>query len=163
MYSDTVQQSVVPAQYFRDPKRYEDYINKSGFLAAINNERANYHPAASNPLKISNPDAQFPPETAAINRNETFIANIAKLENLVMILFEKDVTVVPKESAWFQDLDVATNVLTPLEQRDLYTQEWIGLKQLGDAGKITYDTLPGAHMEIGESNLERLALKYFGN
>lgn len=73
IYTDFVQNKSVQAQYFKDPLRMEEYLEKSIFLADMNNER---------PLK-----------------NETFAKNLSSLTNLVLFMFEDDVQVVPKESS----------------------------------------------------------------
>ena len=38
VYNDIIQNHVGPAGYFRSLRRYDDYLKKSNFLAAINNE-----------------------------------------------------------------------------------------------------------------------------
>lgn len=73
VYTDSIQHHIVQAQYYKDPRRLEEYLAKSNFLADINNER----PA----------------------KNITYAKNIAKLDNLVLYMFEDDSQVVPKESA----------------------------------------------------------------
>jgi palmitoyl-protein thioesterase len=73
IYSDLVQGRIVQAQYFKDPHRFEEYLQKNSFLTDINNERG--------------------------EKNGTYAENIGKLENFVMFMFTKDQQVVPKESA----------------------------------------------------------------
>lgn len=136
VYTDYAQSHIVSAQYYRDSTRYDEYLKKSEFLAGLNNERLE-------------------------SRNATYSQNLSSIDKLVMILFENDVTVVPKESAWFQDYDKATQVTIPLEKSTLYTQNWIGLKKLGENGNIAYESLPGAHMDIPDLALKNLATKYF--
>ncbi|KAL4073847.1 Alpha/Beta hydrolase protein [Scleroderma citrinum] len=77
-YTEWVQEHIVQAQYFRDPAQLGIYMSVGGFLADINNEV---------PLPSS--------------KNETYADKLASLESLVLVLFEQDTTVVPKESAWF--------------------------------------------------------------
>ncbi|KAL0579738.1 hypothetical protein V5O48_002232 [Marasmius crinis-equi] len=76
VYTKWAQENLVQAQYFRDPADLPQYYTMNKFLTSINNEI---------------------PET----RNETYAANLASLDNLVMIMFTEDTTVVPKESGWF--------------------------------------------------------------
>jgi palmitoyl-protein thioesterase len=59
----------------QDPYQMEAYLAHNTFLADINNER----PA----------------------KNATYRANLASLEKLVLFRFKDDVTVVPRDSAWF--------------------------------------------------------------
>ncbi|KAI0010938.1 alpha/beta-hydrolase [Xylariaceae sp. FL0662B] len=133
-WSAWVQGRLVPAQYFRDPRDMESYLEFSNFLADINNERA---------LK-----------------NETYARNIARLENLVMYVFEDDVTVIPKETAWFTEVN-GTEV-TPLRARPIYTEDWIGLRALDRKGGLLFRTTPGEHMQISDQVLEDTFTEFFG-
>lgn len=64
------------AQYYRDPARYATYLSTNTFLTSINNE-----------IRVA--------------RNATYKENFETLANLVLVLFVRDKTVVPKESSWF--------------------------------------------------------------
>ncbi|PWW74827.1 alpha/beta-hydrolase, partial [Tuber magnatum] len=126
-----------PAQYFRDPEDLDAYLEHSAFLADINNERPG-------------------------ERNKTYAENLSRLERFVMLMFEDDTTVVPKESAWFAEFNRTTGERTPLEDRELYKQDWIGLKKLGDRKRLEFLTAPGRHMELSEELLAGLFKKYLG-
>ena len=78
VYNKWAQENLVQAQYFRDPDQLPLYIASSKFLADINNEML------------------LPEE-----RNKTYANNFSTLNKLVLVKFEKDRTVVPKESSWF--------------------------------------------------------------
>ena len=78
VYTNWAQENLVQAQYYRDPNNLQTYLEANTFLAPINNEV---------------------PESGA--RNATFARNLATLNNLVLVLFSEDKTVVPKESSWF--------------------------------------------------------------
>lgn len=132
----SLQGRVVPAQYYRDPEDIEAYLEHSAFLADINNERE---------LK-----------------NTTYAENLAGLKRLVMVMFGNDTTVVPKESAWFAEVNRTSGVVTPLQERPIYKEDWVGLKRLGDAGRLEFEVVPGEHMRIGEGGLERIFKVYFG-
>lgn len=132
-----VQRKVVPAQYYRDPADLDSYLEHSAFLADINNER----PAG---------------------RNETYRENLASLDRFVMVMFEDDETVVPKESAWFAEFNATSGVTTPLEQRPIYKEDWLGLKKLGHEGKLEYLTSPGKHMQLTEEVLVGVFKTYLG-
>lgn len=73
VYTDYSQEHIVSAQYYRDPNRYEEYLEKSRYLADVNNERA--------------------------EKNKTYSENLGSIEKFIMVMFDQDVTVVPKESA----------------------------------------------------------------
>jgi palmitoyl-protein thioesterase len=136
-WSSIVQSRLVPAQYYRDPRTeqdYEAYLEHSNFLADINNERQ---------LK-----------------NVTYKKNIAALENFVMYMFEDDTVAIPKETAWFEEVN-GTEVI-PLRARDLYREDWLGLRELDRKGGLVFKTIPGQHMSITEEVLRETIHKYFG-
>ncbi|KAK4224638.1 Alpha/Beta hydrolase protein [Podospora fimiseda] len=133
-WSGTVQSKLVPAQYFRDPEQLDQYLEHSNFLADINNER---------PLK-----------------NQEYKKNIAKLENFVMYMFEDDTTVIPKETSWFEE--VVGEESTPLRARKLYTEDWLGLRELDRKGGLKFRTAPGEHMQLSEEILSEAFGDFFG-
>ncbi|KAE8452590.1 hypothetical protein EG329_013849 [Mollisiaceae sp. DMI_Dod_QoI] len=133
-WSSFVQSRLVPAQYFRDPAQYDDYLLYSNFLADINNERA---------LK-----------------NETYKENLSKLEKFVMYIFEDDTTVYPKESGWFAEVN-GTDV-TLLKDRELYKNDWLGLKALDQKGALEFKTTEGGHMTLSAELLTSVFEKYYG-
>jgi palmitoyl-protein thioesterase len=133
-WSTFVQGKVVPAQYYRDPTDYDRYLENSNFLADINNER--------------------------ILKNTTYAENLSTLSNFVMIMFQDDVTLIPKETSWFQDVN-GTDV-TPLRDTKLYKEDWLGLRALDEKGALKFRMLPGDHMQIGEDSLKKTVSSYFG-
>lgn len=144
------------AQYFRDPRRYETYLEANHFLPSINNERAE-------------------------ERNATYARNLAELNKLVLVMFTEDTTVVPKESAWFgseappQDermvqlspqetlsqKDVPEREIIPMRLQPLYVNDWIGLKQLDLRGDVLLETCEGEHMQLAHC-WKPLVSKYAG-
>lgn len=136
-WSSFVQSRLVPAQYLRDPstqQSYDDYLAYSNFLADINNER---------PVK-----------------NMTYRENLAKLEQFVMYIFDEDTTVVPKETAWFEEVN-GTEVM-PLRMRPMYTEDWLGLKKLDEKGALKFRVAPGEHMELTEAVLNETFREFYG-
>ena len=114
----------------------ENYLEYSNFLADINNER----------------DV----------KNVTYKKNLMKLNRLAMFMFEDDQIVHPKETAWFAEVNGTSGKVTPLDERPIYKEDWLGLKTLGDLGKLDFLTAPGQHMQISEKLLEWTFKKYFG-
>ncbi|KAI9369028.1 Alpha/Beta hydrolase protein [Aspergillus egyptiacus] len=137
-WSSLVQSRFVPAQYFRDPDpvEMEAYLEHSNFLADVNNER--------------------------VLKNETYKENLGRLNRFAMFMFEDDTVVHPKESAWFADVNLTTGEVVPLRERDLYKEDWLGLKRLDEAGKLEFRTLRGDHMRLEEEELEQVFREYFG-
>ena len=124
----------MPAQYYRDPKDLEKYLEHSNFLADINNER----------------DV----------KNKTYKDNLVKLENFVMYLFEDDTTVIPKETSWFAEVN-GTKV-TDLRERAIYTEDWLGLKALDRKGALKFEKTKGDHMTLTDKMLREVFEKYLG-
>ncbi|KAL8672538.1 MAG: hypothetical protein Q9168_003005 [Polycauliona sp. 1 TL-2023] len=136
-WSHFVQSRLVPAQYFRDPEDLEGYLENSNFLADINNERPHSH-------------------------NETYKENLKKLKNLVMYMFSEDTTVVPKESAWFADYNQTSDEITWLKDRNIYKEDWLGLKWLDEKKRLQFKIAEGGHMQLSEELLSDAFKRYFG-
>ena len=136
VWSDFIQSRLVPAQYYRDTKDFDSYLEHSNYLADINNERA--------------------------PKNATYAENLAQLERFVMILFGGDKTLIPKESAWFAEFNETGNTVTPLRNRPIYEEDWIGLKKLDKQGGLKFVKISGEHMQFSDKDLRRLFGTYFG-
>ncbi|EFN65934.1 Palmitoyl-protein thioesterase 1 [Camponotus floridanus] len=121
-YFEYIQESLVQAAYWHDPLQEDEYRNKNVFLADINNE------------KIINP---------------VYKENLQKLRTLVLVKFENDTMVEPTESEWFgfykpgQSKEIQT-----LQKSDLYLQDRLGLREMEEAGKIHFLSLPGDHLQF---------------
>ncbi|KKY14063.1 putative palmitoyl protein thioesterase [Diplodia seriata] len=140
-WSGFVQNRVVPAQYYRELNEStglgsDNYLEHSNFLADINNERA---------LK-----------------NETYKKNLASLEKFVMFVFADDTTVIPKETGWFAEVNATSEEVTKIQDRTIYKEDWIGLKQLDEKGALIFKNTPGEHMRLDEDDLEDAFREYFG-
>lgn len=133
-WSGLVQGRLVPAQYFRDPADLQPYLDNSNFLADINNER--------------------------VLKNEAYRANIAALDNLVLYMFEDDTTVVPRQTSWFAEVN-GTDV-TPLRERALYKEDWLGLRELDRKGGLKLRSITGEHMQIPGQVLNDTMTEFFG-
>ncbi|KAJ5220163.1 hypothetical protein N7468_009367 [Penicillium chermesinum] len=133
---DFTQSHVVPAQYFRDPEELGPYQEHSNFLADINNERD--------------------------EKNPEYKDRLATLNAFAMYMFEEDTVAVPKESAHFAEVNATSGVVTPLEKRAIYTEDWIGLRALGEAKKLFFRTVPGQHMRLEDETLKSVFKEFFG-
>ncbi|KAL0429107.1 UNVERIFIED_CONTAM: Palmitoyl-protein thioesterase 1 [Sesamum radiatum] len=74
IYSDFVQEHLAPASYIKIPTDIDAYRKGCKFLPKLNNE---------------------------MYKNSTYKERFSSLENLVLIKFEKDNILVPKETSWF--------------------------------------------------------------
>ncbi|GAB0138084.1 hypothetical protein EsDP_00006329 [Epichloe bromicola] len=137
VWSSFVQSRVVPAQYYRSTEagEYASYLHHSNYLADINNERD---------LK-----------------NEAYKRNLASLDNFVMYLFENDTVSIPKESSWFGEVSGDGNV-TPLKDREIYKEDWLGLKSLDDKGGLKFRSVEGEHMKIPLQVLNDTLTEFLG-
>lgn len=129
------QSKLVPAQYFRDPADLDSYLEYSNFLADVNNERG---------LK-----------------NATYQRNLRRLNRFAMYLFADDTTMVPKESAWFSEVNTTTGEVTKLQDRQLYKDDWLGLRALDEEKRLDFNVVDGKHMQLSEEILVNAFKKYF--
>ncbi|KAK0832263.1 hypothetical protein LTR73_002550 [Friedmanniomyces endolithicus] len=140
-WTEYVQGRVVPAQYYRTVNETtgrgsEGYLEGSGFLADVNNERS-------------------------VKRGE-YVERIAALERFVMWVFEEDKTVIPKESGWFAEVNGTDGVVTGLRERAMYKEDWLGLRRLDEKGGLVFKSTPGGHMDLNEGILVEAFGEYFG-
>ncbi|XP_078037831.1 palmitoyl-protein thioesterase 1 [Augochlora pura] len=123
-YLSYVQDKVIQATYWHDPNQEEEYKHKSILMADINNE-----------LVI----------------NETYKDNIRKLNAMVLVRFNNDTMVTPRESEWFGFFKPGQDrMIQTFEQTDLFIQDRLGLQALYDARKIHFLALPGNHLQFTE-------------
>eukprot|EP01133_Synstelium_polycarpum_P004253 gene4253-4963_t len=112
-YDNWAQGTFSPAQYWRDPYVIDEYLEKSTFLADINNER---------PVK-----------------NPTYAANMRSLNACVLGYSTEDKTIVPPESGWFgYYADNTQSTVVPLQQQDFYINDYIGLRTLDESGRLHF-------------------------
>ncbi|CAL4940639.1 unnamed protein product [Urochloa decumbens] len=136
IYSDYVQAHLAPSGYLKIPTDMEDYLKGCRFLPKLNNE--------------------IPSE-----RNATYKERFSSLENLVLIMFEDDAALIPRETAWFGYYpDGAFNPVLPPQKTKLYTEDWIGLKTLDEAGRVKFVSVPGGHLRISRSDMKKFIVPY---
>ncbi|KDP39913.1 hypothetical protein JCGZ_03444 [Jatropha curcas] len=131
IYSDYVQDHLAPAGYLKFPNDIPNYLKKCKFLPKLNNE--------------------LPGE-----RNSIYKERLTSLQNLVLIMFENDKVLIPKETAWFgYYADGSFETILPAEQTKLYTEDWIGLKALNEAGRVHFVNVSGGHLGISRSDMKK--------
>ncbi|KAL4915809.1 Alpha/Beta hydrolase protein [Aspergillus aurantiobrunneus] len=135
-WSTLVQSQFVPAQYFRDPADLDAYLENSNFLADVNNER--------------------------VVKNATYKENLSRLNRFAMFMFEDDKIVHPKETSWFAEVDAESGEVTSLQEREIYKEDWLGLRELDEKGALEFGTLSGDHMQLAEEDLDSVFKEYFG-
>jgi len=122
-YLPFVQNHLVQAEYWQDPFNEDKYLKHCVFLPDINNN-----------LQV---------------QNATYKKNMISLANFVMVQFLNDTMVQPKESEWFgfyapgQDKEVLT-----LQETPLYQEDWLGLKEMDQNGRLTFLATIGNHLQF---------------
>lgn len=134
---------MIQAQYYRDPDRIDSYLASNKFLADINNEIPDTH-------------------------NATYAKNLPKLNKLVLVLFSKDETVVPKETSWFgsyapsDETFPGEKTVIPMRMQEIYVHDTIGLRRLDREGGILFRACDGAHMQLTEECWKPLVEEFVG-
>lgn len=132
MYSDYFQENNIQAQYFRDNLDYQTYLEKSAFLKWVNND---------------------------LFKDLDIWDKFTNLEKFVMVMFEKDVTLVPKESAWFQDLDADGNLIE-FKETETYQFDAIGLKTMDKNKRLFFESIDNFHCQMTENQFLEIVNKY---
>eukprot|EP00929_Paragymnodinium_shiwhaense_P111116 TRINITY_DN7872_c0_g1_i1.p2 TRINITY_DN7872_c0_g1~~TRINITY_DN7872_c0_g1_i1.p2 ORF type:complete len:358 (-),score=85.77 TRINITY_DN7872_c0_g1_i1:211-1284(-) len=138
-YLGLVQKILFQADYYRDALRTssKQYIENSQ-LAQWNNEN---------------------PATA----NATFATNFAKTQRFAMVKALKDSMVYPNEGEWWGHLPDGSykEAALSMKDTDAYKSDKFGLKTADEAGKISFETTPGDHLQFTDEQLYGWVEKYF--
>ncbi|CAH8392600.1 unnamed protein product [Eruca vesicaria subsp. sativa] len=136
IYNDFVQDHFAPSGYVKIPGEITKYLEHSKYLPKLNNER---------------------PE----ERNSTIKDRFMSLHNLVLVMFQNDTTLVPKETSWFgYYTDDSFDSLLSTQQTKLYREDWIGLKALDDVGKVKFVNVSGDHLMIEYKDVVKYVVPY---
>jgi palmitoyl-protein thioesterase len=65
--------------------------------------------------------------------------------------------ILPRETAWFGYYDKDLKTLLNYNETDLYKNDYIGIRELNENGKIDFVGLPGNHLQFSDDDI----LKYF--
>lgn len=121
-YLSMVQNHLVQAQYWRDPFRREEYETKCVWLPNANNH------------VVFNPDIR---------------QQIARLKRLILVKFNQDQMVIPKESAHFEFyFEGQAEKIQPLKESPLYLEDRLGLRHLDSLGRLHLISVDGEHLEV---------------
>eukprot|EP01132_Coremiostelium_polycephalum_P008250 gene8250-10138_t len=138
VYVGFVQDHLVQAQYWQDPLNYNKYLAKSQFLADINNARS--------------------------TKNDQYKQNLLTLNEFIMVMFTEDTMVIPRESEWFGWYEPGSSVdLLPMEKTDIYIEDWIGLQELDNSGRITKIPCAGDHLQFTDEWFNTTLIPYLNN
>jgi len=137
-YEPEIQSHVVQAEYWQDPFHEVEYVNRSVFLADINNQGA--------------------------WKNETYKQNLMSLNQFVMVMFTLDTMVQPKESEWFAFYAPGQDrIVVPLNESQIYTEDWLGLKEMDQNGQLQFIPCPGNHLQFTQQWFKEYIFPYLDN
>jgi len=121
-YLGPIQSRVVQAQYWHDPTAEWRYRRSNIFLADLNQEN-----------KV----------------NQTYKDNLMKLNAFVMVKFNQDSMVIPKESQWFgYYVPGQTEVTQTLQESSIYKRDKLGLREMDKQGKLHFIEKEGDHLQF---------------
>ncbi len=137
VYGKSVQKGIGPAGYFRTPAHIQNYINSESFLVQLNNEGK--------------------------NADKESKKRFTDLNNLVLIGFENDKMISPKETAEFWVYDEHFNLI-PMNETDVYKNDLFGLKTFAENPNKTLIVhyLKGEHIEFDFDDVLKWAIPYLG-
>ncbi|XP_020866510.1 palmitoyl-protein thioesterase 1 isoform X1 [Arabidopsis lyrata subsp. lyrata] len=80
------------------------------------------------------------------------------------IQFQDDEIITPNDSTWFGFYPEGEfePLLSP-NQTKLYTEDWIGLKTLDDAGKVKFVSVAGGHLNMADQDVVKHVVPYLQN
>ena len=124
VYNKKIQNSVGPAGYYRTAVHIEDFEKSNSILYRLNNP------------------------------NEVEKNKFKNLTSLVLIGFDDDKMISPKESAEFGLFDENLNVLKMRETKE-YKNDVFGLKTLDENGRVKIIYLEGGHLNFDFDDLSK--------
>lgn len=134
-YEKEVQEHLVQAEYWHDPNREEEYKNKNIFIADINNE---------------------------LNNHPDYKERLSNLSNFVLVQFNEDEMVIPRESSLFGFYKPnQTKEIVSMEDSQLFSSDCIGLRTLAENQRLTQIRVPGNHLQFSITwFIDIIALNY---
>lgn len=140
VYDSFVQEHLAQANYYRDPKKLDTYREKGKFLNDINNEKSNADP------------------------QKQYITNLQKVNKIALVKALGDTMVWPNDSEWFgffKDDSLKEKYDGKDSKGPWETDDWFGLKDMVQQGKVDYLTTTGNHLQFPESFLDQMVDTYF--
>jgi palmitoyl-protein thioesterase len=136
VYKPAVQNHLAQANYYRDPRKIDAYLEGDRFLADINNEKN--------------------------TTTASYKANWASLNSVCLVKALADTVVVPNDSEWFAFYkDGSLTDKWTFEQTPWYVQDTFGLKTLNEKGHVFFNTTTGDHLDFDTDYLLDLVGLYF--
>ncbi|XP_076944277.1 uncharacterized protein LOC143614841 [Bidens hawaiensis] len=134
IYSGALQEHLAPANYIKIPTDLDAYREGCEFLPKLNNE---------------------------FEKNATYKERFSSLQNLVLIMFDKESVLVPKETSWFGYFpDGAWDPVLPAQETKLYIEDWIGLRTLDEARRVKFVNVSGGHLDMSDDDMKKYIVPY---
>ncbi|WVR07292.1 hypothetical protein IAU60_004333 [Kwoniella sp. DSM 27419] len=151
IYRPYAQKHIVQAAYFRDTERLDEFWQVNEFLRDLNGEKGLAEDAD---LDVTAHEiAAGHVRGRGTSKGEHGAGHgLNHLQNLVAVMFEEDRTVSPAQSAHFGTYPPFSSNKTsivPITQQPMYKYDWAGLRSLDENGRLSLETCPGEHMDIG--------------
>lgn len=138
VWREAVQHLVVPAQYFRTwDTGYDQYLEHLHYLAHLNSERPH----------------------ANLSR---YAEQMLRLTQLVLVMFDQDTVLKPKELAWVMGDTDASGEMYRFEDTVVYRNDTFGLRLLHTRGRVAFHTVDDEHMRFSDEFLSKMARAYLG-
>jgi palmitoyl-protein thioesterase len=136
MYTEAFQEHLGAAGYYKDKYHLDDYREFSTFLADLNNEKE--------------------------VKNDDYKRRFSELNRLVLIMNESDTVINPPSTAWFEFYEASSNKVIPLKESEFYKEDYIGLRELDNSGKIRFVKLNGDHIHFSDYDIDTYMIPALG-
>eukprot|EP00927_Polykrikos_kofoidii_P084340 TRINITY_DN8858_c0_g1_i1.p1 TRINITY_DN8858_c0_g1~~TRINITY_DN8858_c0_g1_i1.p1 ORF type:complete len:336 (-),score=30.83 TRINITY_DN8858_c0_g1_i1:66-1073(-) len=136
--ASTFQKNLSVANYWNDPrlkanlfgKPHADYLSGNTFLPVLNND----------PNRRSQGPKLAKNDTEAARYKRNFL----RLKHAVFTAGTADEMIIPWTSGVWEFFDEDANQTVPLKESKLWTEDWVGLRALGESGRLTLAVEEGA-------------------
>jgi len=137
LFTDLLQNSISFASYFRPADNKGEYLEKSTFLPALNNEK--------------------PTDKSGQHKER-----ITQLNGLMLVQFEQDQIIFPHESETFGEIvkEGDNNKLLNLRDTEWFKSDQLGLKTLDDKKKLHLVSINASHTEYSDKDLENTFIPF---
>ncbi len=78
-------------------------------------------------------------------------------QHVRLVKWADETTIVPRVSPQFGIFDEFYNTV-PLEKRDLWKEDFIGVRQMSEEGRLSFATIPGDHMNYTLETIDELVI-----
>ncbi|KAJ9556767.1 hypothetical protein OSB04_011381 [Centaurea solstitialis] len=172
IYSKRLQEHLAPSNYIKIPTDLDGYREGCTFLPKLNNEfekNATYKERFSSLEKLvlimfSGGKAFSQAEIVESESLYNFYCKPLFFSGTVLSRRtegDDDSVLVPKETSWFGYFpDGAWDPILPAQETRLYTEDWIGLRTLNEAGKVEFVNVTGGHLDITDDDMKKYMVPY---